>query len=211
MNRLLLVTFSALLSISLISCKKKGQADIVIAGVITDGTFNSALNNAELKIYRVQAGSFEEKLIYTGQTDGSGSYNYTLPRDQFEKLILTVNKNNYFEIRQTITFQSLTTEDVNTRNYSTTAKSWAKIHIVNDNPQPTDHFRYLKQYGLQGCDECCPISEENYFGALDTTFYCINDANTVYSYNYWIIGTTDSGNKAVTTTPFDTVAIEHHY
>ena len=86
-----------------------------------------------------------------------------------------------------------------------------KIKLLNNNPIPSDHLRFIKQQGKENCLECCPTSEQNYYGAIDTSIYCINDANTNYSIYYWLVGTSTQNLLSVNTTIFDTTDIILQY
>ena len=99
----------------------------------------------------------------------------------------------------------------NIRNFSTTAKSWARIILKNDNPSAADILSYIKQQGKVNCAECCPASQQMFNGDIDTVFYCINDGNTVYSFLYSIIGTGNASVKSATTIAFDTTDIQLNY
>jgi hypothetical protein len=110
-----------------------------------------------------------------------------------------------------IYYSSLSVENENIRNYGTKAKSWVELRLINSSPSSTDHFRYIKQQGLAGCAECCPITEQDYFGTLDTSIYCINEGNKIYSIYYWIIGTNNQGLLQTTSVAFDTTQIFLNY
>ena len=188
------------------SCKK-GKANFVLSGTLTDLTFSKNLSGATIKLYQVPVASSQEQLVQTISSAEDGSYSFTFPRDKMEKYILKISKQGYFDVIKEVYFSELTIADDNIRNYATTAKSWVKLRFINTIPSSSDHLRYIKQIGKVDCQECCSKEEQNYFGALDTSIYCINDANTNYSYYYWIIGTTDQGLKSAFTTAFDTTEI----
>jgi hypothetical protein len=192
------------------SCKKK-KAEFVLKGVVTDITFDQKHAGAEIKLYQVPVGSTSEVLIGSGTTGSDGSYSFTFDRDRMEKYIIRVSKPGYFDIEKEVFFSEMSVSEDNVRNYSTTAKSWVKLTFHNLNPLPGDDFKYIKQSGKEGCSDCCPISEQHYFGALDTSIYCINDGNTYYSYLYWLIGTTTQGLQSTLTVPFDTTEIILNY
>lgn len=198
--------FFFLLIVFTYSCEK-GTGNFVLKGKVSDLTFNTGLDSAEMKIYKVPIGTTSEQLIETITLSSDGNYNVSFPREKMEKYIVKIAKPNYFSIEESIFYSELSIENDNLRNFSTEAKSWAAIRIINTTPATTDHLRFIKQAGYQGCAECCPIAEQNFFGAVDTTFYCINKGNTVYSIYYWILNTSNQGLKEVTTVPFDTTEI----
>ena len=208
-----MMKFIPILSLAILmlfSCKK-GAGTFTLKGKISDLTFNSGLDSAELKLYKVPVGSPTEILIETITLGADGSYSFEFPRERMEKYILRVTKNSYFTIDETIYYSDLSIENENVRNYVTTAKSWVELRFLNTNPLANDQFRYTKQEGYQGCAECCPSTEQIYFGALDTSIYCINKGNTIYSIYYNVIGTNNQGIKQVTTVPFDTTQIYFSY
>ena len=199
-----------LVTILLCSCKK-GKANFVLRGTLTDLTFSKNLSGATVKLYQVPVASAQEQLLQTITSGEDGSFSFTFPRDKMEKYVLKISKEGYFDIQKDVYFSELTIEEDNVRNYATTAKSWVKLRFINTVPSFSDHLRYIKQEGKVDCQDCCSKDEQNYFGALDTAIYCINDANTNYSYYYWIIGTPNQGLKSAYTTPFDTTEILLEY
>lgn len=192
------------------SCKK-GKADFILSGKITDQTFNQNLIGADVKLYQVPVASTSLELIGSGTIGTDGTYSFKFPRDKMEKYVLKISKTGYFDIDKAVYFSELSIDDENVRNLSTTAKSWVKLTFLNSNPLPSDQLKYIKQLGKEGCEECCSDQEQNYMGALDTSIYCINDGNTMYSYMYWVIGTSNQGVKSITTTAFDTSEIILNY
>jgi len=200
------IVFFLLLALSLTACKK-GAGEFTLEGKITDETFNSGLNGATLELYKTPIGTTTEILIETLTLTSDGLYSIKFPRERMEKYRVKVIKENYFTIDQNIFYSSLEIGKTNVRNYSTKAKAWVELRLINNSPNSSDHLRYIKQAGLQGCEECCPSSEQNFYGALNTSIYCINNGNTTYSIYYWVIGTNNQGLKEVVTTPFDTTQI----
>ena len=188
------------------SCEK-GTGNFVLKGKVSDLTFNTGLEDAEMKIYKVPIGTTSEQLIETIVLSTDGNYNISFPREKMEKYVVKITKQNYFSMEESIFYSELSLEDENIRNFSTEAKSWAAIRIINNSPTNNDHLRYIKQAGYQGYAECCPSVEQNYYGALDTTFYCVNKGNTLYSIYYWIVNTNNQGLKEATTVAFDTTEI----
>jgi hypothetical protein len=186
---------------------KKGAGTFTIKGVITDETFNSGLSGATIELYKVPVASNNDILVATKTLGNDGSYQFTFPREQVEKYIIRVNKNLYFPIESLVYYSSLNVENDNIRNYGTTAKSWVELRIINNSPTPLDHLRYIKQQGLANCPECCPTTEQNFYGATDSSIYCINKGNTIYSILYQVFGTNNTGIKEAVTTPFDTTQI----
>jgi len=200
-----------LLFVGLTFACKKGKGDFTLKGLITDTTFSSPFLGGIVKLYQIPAGTSQEILIGTQTLGSDGTYSFTFPRDKMEKYILKITKNNYFSLNETVFFSDLTLEEDNVFNYSTTAKSWAKLRFINSNPLAGDVFSYIKQQGKANCPECCSITENIYYGALDTTIYCINDGNTVYSYFYSVSGTSNQGVKSAVTVAFDTTEILLNY
>lgn len=199
-----------LLACVVISCKK-GKADFVLKGTISDATFHQGLVNAKVYLYAVPVASSQQNLVGSTQLAADGSYSFTFPRDKMEKYIIQVVKQNYFTLSEEVFFSDLVVGEDNVRNFSTTAKSWVKLTFHNLNPLSGDHMYYIKQAGKEGCSECCSDSEQHFYGALDTSIYCINDGNTYYTYFYSVLGTPNSDILGTYTTAFDTTEIILNY
>lgn len=208
MKRILL--FALLVLFSLGSCKK-GKADFTLKGTITDATFATGLSGASVKLYATEVGSLTIDQIASGTLNANGEYSFTFPRDKIETYYLEVTKDNYFEVYEAIPFSELTISEDNVYNFSTTAKGWVKFHIVNNNGQASDVLEYIREEGKVDCAECCPGGYRYYYGAVDTTFYCVNDGNKEYSGYYWEQGGGASGPVWVITPPFDTVNVNISY
>ena len=128
-----------------------------------------------------------------------------------EKFIVVVEKNLYFKLEKEIFYASFTVNEPLICNYGTKAKSWVELRFVNADVQPSDHFRYIKQDGLVGCEECCSNAEENIYANPYFHRICINNANELYSILYWNIGTLQQGYEEVLTAPFDTTLLLINY
>ena len=209
MNKLLVLSLSLILTAS--SSCKKGKADFTITGTITNTSINSGLDGATVKIYETPAGSGALELIGTATTNISGLYSFSFPRNQSESYTITCEKSNHFSIEETINFSDLSIKEDNVYNYSTSAKSWAKLRFVNVSPSGSDNLKFTKTAGKSGCIECCENTETSLVNIIDTTIYCINDGNTTYSYTYLHVGTSNFGDKSAITLPYDTTEIILNY
>lgn len=204
-----LITLFCIVSL-LFSCEK-GTGTFVIKGKISDQTFQTGLEGAVISIYKVPIGTSDELFVESLTLPANGTYEFSVPREKMERYILRVDKPLYFPIEKNLYYSELSIEKDNLCDLGTKAMSWAKIHFKNNNPVPLDHFRYIKQEGLAACLSCCPATTQNFYGSLDTTFYCVNNGNTTYSIYYWEMNTNNSGLKATNTTAFDTTLIEVIY
>ena len=199
------------LGLFLVSSCNKGKADFTLKGTITDSTFSSGLSGANVNLYATAAGSLTAYQIATTTLDSEGNFDFTFPRDKVETYYIEIKKDNYFEIYEAIPFADLSVKDDNVRNYATTAKGWVKFHINNSGGQSSDVLEFIREEGKVNCAECCPGGYQYFYGAVDTTFYCVNDANNAYSGYYWVQGGGPSGPVWVLTTPFDTVNVDITY
>ena len=199
-----------LLSILLISCKK-GKTEFTLTGSISDNTFSQNHDGAVIKLYEVEAGGSITNLLETATLGNDGSYSFTFPRNKVESYTVVVTKDNYFTIDESIPFSSMTISSDNVRDFGTTAKSWAKIRLINSSPLGSDHLQITKQTGKSDCTECCDNNVIDFYGAIDTTYYCINDGNTIYSYFYSVLGTPAQGILSANTVAFDTIQISLTY
>lgn len=204
----IILVMSTLTSIT--SCKR-GVASFTLRGTISDETFSTPLTGATLKFYKVLIVTGEEILVDTKVLGADGKYEFTFPREKIEKYIIRVSKPLYFDIDQEIQFSSLVPSAVNTRNYSSKAKSWVELRFVNTSVQSSDHFRYIKFSGKENCSECCTADQVDLYGTAYYSRTCINDALTPYSIYYQVIGTTTQNVVEVITQPFDTTLLLVNY
>lgn len=198
------------LSYMLLGCEK-GTGSFVFTGTVSDLTFNQGLEGAQIKLYKVPIGTSDEIFVQNITLSSTGAYKFEVPRERMERYILRVQKDLYFPIEKEVYYSELSIQSNNIFDLNTKAQSWAKIHFKNLNPTPTDHFRYIKQEGLAACASCCPSTTQDFYGPLDTTFYCLNNGNTTYSLFYWEMNTSNNGQKSTFTTAFDTTLIEVIY
>jgi len=206
---LALLVLSVLLVFS--GCKK-GKADFTLTGQLTDATFSTSLSGLSVSLYEVEAGTTTETLIGTTTTSSDGSYSFTFPRNQAEAYILRANKDNYFPIDEYIAFSSLSIDNDNVRNYSTTAKSWVRLVFINTAPASnSDILRFTQQLGKTDCDECLTAGQHQLNGVIDTVIFAVNDGNTTFSYYYELLSSTNTGFKSAMTTAFDTTTISLSY
>jgi hypothetical protein len=194
----------------LFSCKK-GTGNFIIKGKITDETFSTGLDGAIIKLYKVPVASSSRILVESFTLQEDGNYSFTFTRERMDKFIVVVEKNLYFKLEKEIFYASFTVNEPLICNYGTKAKAWVELRFVNAVVQPSDHFRYIKQDGLVGCEDCCANTEENIYANPYFSKICINNANELYSILYWNIGTFQQGYSEVLTVPFDTTLLLINY
>jgi hypothetical protein len=209
MKRLLILSLSLVLLL-LFGCNK-GAGTFSLEGVITDASFNQPLAGAEVSLYGIAAGNNQYAMIASAVTGADGKYSFTFDRTRTEKYTLYVKKNLYFEQEEEVYYSQLKLKETNIRNVSTTAKSWVEIKIFNNNAANNDHLQFLRQQGKTGCSECCFSGTNHLYGFQDTSIFCINDGNSLYSIEYAVFGTSNTGILGVTTTPFDTTVLNLTY
>ena len=192
-------------------CCKKGTGVFIIKGKITDETFSTGLDGAIIKLYKVPVASSSRILVESFTLQDDGNYSFTFPRERMEKFIVVVEKNLYFKLEKEIFYASFTVNEPLICNYGTKAKAWVELRFVNAVVQQSDHFRYIKQDGLVGCEDCCSNTEENIYANPYFSKICINNANEIYSILYWNIGTFQQGYKEALTVPFDTTLLLINY
>ncbi|MEY3049946.1 MAG: hypothetical protein RL365_1984 [Bacteroidota bacterium] len=209
MKRLLILSLSFVLLL-LFGCNK-GAGTFTLEGVITDASFNQPLAGAEVSLYGISAGNNQYAMIASAVTGADGKYSFTFDRTRTEKYTLYVKKNLYFEQEEEVYYSQLKLKETNIRNVTTTAKSWVEIKIFNNNAANNDHLQFLRQQGKTGCSECCFSGTNHLYGFQDTSIFCINDGNSLYSIEYAVFGTSNTGILGVTTTPFDTTVLNLTY
>jgi len=210
-------TFSAFIWISIFfllintsSCKR-GIASFTLSGTITDATFSKGHEGATLKLYKKMITTGDEILMETKVLGVDGKYEFTFEREKVEKYFIRISKPLYFDIDEEIQFSSLTPSSNNIRNYSTKAKSWVELRFVNNSMLRTDHLRFIKFEGKENCLECCPADQMDLYGSSYYSRICINDALSLYSVYYQVIGTTSQDVVGVVTQPFDTTLLLVNY
>ena len=202
--------FYLLIILCFLSCKKK-DGNFTLTGTITDDSFGVGLSDSSISLYQVSGSNSNQILISTISTDVNGNYKFVFKREMMEKYILKITKTNYYDFDETIYFSSLSLENDNVRNYSTTAKSWVRLKFLNLAPVNSDELDFTKQIGKSSGLGCAPLTEQHLIGAIDTSIVYINDGNKTFSYNYSVFGTSIMGNKSVVTVPFDTTEIYLEY
>jgi hypothetical protein len=200
-----------LLSLLFLSCKKD-ELNFIIKGQVSDVTFSGSLQGANVKLYSFPLGSTLGVFENSSTTDAQGNYQFELVRDKYEKIQLVLEKDNYFQIINNVSFSNLSSEDDNTFNFSMEAKSWTKFIIYNQQPTSLqDEFKLFKNSGKTDCDECCDNGYSYFYGAVDTVIYCANGGNRSMTFFYWVNGNQDNGNDSIYNTPFDTTTYEFYY
>ncbi|TNE53383.1 MAG: hypothetical protein EP338_12680 [Bacteroidetes bacterium] len=202
------IYFLILSVILLGSCKKK-DLEFRMQGKVTDLSFNKGLDGGIIEIRELGSnGAISGNPIVSATLDAGGNYDVTFKRKSVIKYLIHIKKDNYFEVDKEIPFGDLQVNETNTYNFQTTAKSWVKLHFINQAPSSADdQLRFIKQDGKEGCELCCPDTDRFVNGTKDSIFYCINDANTSYSYFFWSENPSDFGEESITTIAFDTVEI----
>jgi hypothetical protein len=199
-----------LLQVSSSSCSR-GVASFTLSGTITDATFSQGHAGAVLTLSKVMITTGEEILMETKTLSADGKYEFKFPREKVEKYIVRVSKPLYFDVEEEVQFSSLTVGTANIRNYSTKAKSWVELRFVNSSVLPTDHFRYIKFQGLENCAECCTAEQVDLYADAYYSRTCINEALSVYSIYYQVMGTTTQNVVEVVSQPFDTTLLLVNY
>lgn len=198
--------FFALTLLFALGCGKNPK-QLILEGVITDGSFGTPLAGATVTLYGVSSSTNQFSAIGTTVTDAQGAYRFEFERTRTEKYTLKVNKALYFDLEEDINNSSFNLKGSTIRNYTTTAKAWVEIKMLNHNPSINDHMQYIRQAGKINCDACCSNDTQHFYGAVDTSVYCINDGNSPYRIEYAVYGTNNTGILEANTTPFDTTTI----
>jgi hypothetical protein len=199
------------ISIVLLFGCNKGAGTFILEGMITDVSFNQPLVGAAVELYGISGGNNQYTLVASTETGEDGKYSFTFDRTRTEKYTLYVKKPLYFEQELEVYYSQLKLKETNIRNVSTTAQSWVEIRIFNNNAANNDHLQFIRQQGKNGCSECCFSGITHLYGFQNTSIFCINDGNSLYSIEYGVFGTSNTGIIGVTTTPFDTTVLNLTY
>lgn len=190
---------------------KKDDVTIQIEGVISNSLDGSGLDGVSVKLFTQPLGSSFDDLEETVQTDSEGHYSFEIKNDKYESVRLNFKKEKYFTIDHLVPFAELSTSAINTFDFDMEAQSWTAFVIKNNQPDPSDEFKLLKDTGKENCEICCANGFYYYYGDVDTTVICPNDANRYMKFYYWVNGNESNGMDSVYNTPFDTVYYEFNY
>lgn len=191
------------------SCKK-GSADFKIVGKVNDLTFLNGLANTSVEIYKATAASSSGDHFKTISTDAAGNFSFEIKREQFSFLEFVIEKDGYFKESKRINFKDLSVESENHLSLDVNGKGWVKVRLLNQN----DNAAILKYYNTEGkfdCIECCASGMNTLTGLMDTTFYCVNNANRNYQIKYAKSFTSFNGEKNIITPFMDTVEVLIEY
>lgn len=196
-----------ILLITLYSCQKDAIT-IEVDGFLVDESSQTFIEGATISAYGKDPESNDYNFITSDKTNAEGYYSLSIDRNRYASIKIESAKLNYFEASEERILSEFNTENKNFIMLSTTAKAWARIHVINQPPNSTsDAIRIIKQKGKTGCTDCCSNDELILNGIIDTTFYCINDGNSPFSIFYEVIGSTTVNIIEVNTTSFDTTEI----
>ncbi len=219
-NRLLLLSFSLALIISIINCKKKNDVKLItIPGNIFDENANTNIQGVTVKLQsqEVSGGTFSNSYntIESSTTDANGNYSFEFENRNPVSYKIIVTKNGYFGIEDIFNPDNISTETTNTKNYSLFSQSWFTINIKNTTPfDNTDEILYHNLSGINNCSTCCNGSFSTYTGTnIDTTITCPLYGSQYIVFEYFV--TKDqiiSGFKdSVYCTPTDTAFYQLNY
>jgi len=183
---------------------KKGQSDLSLTLTLSNSSYGGMVEGAIITVKKVISGSGEVVSVGSFTSNSSGQFSFTTKRDKFDYLIVNIEKQHYFSREEKIFMSDLNANDVNSIGYALTAKSWAAIHLKSTGAST---INIQKNGGKSDCAECCPSTMQYFSGPIDTTLYCINDANTMYSFVYFINGGASSGEKSAITNFADTTEL----
>jgi hypothetical protein len=190
-------------TLSTSGCKKK-DITYEIQGTIADASFQNNLAGAEVALIVYPNGSTVGSVHSTVITGSDGAYSFSLKREKYAKIEISVTKPNYFSKSTTRLLDDLSLDEANTIGFALYARSWVRIHITGNGSKTV---KYIRQEGISGCSECCPEGERFFYNVTDTSIYCINNGNTLYQVYYNVLTTSQQGALNVTSVPFDTTEL----
>lgn len=207
------ITVLLLFTLLILSCKKNGDLQFSINGIVTDESFSTGLSGATVIVYEKPVANFNYQEIGRTTADSEGKYSILFPRNRVENYKIIIRKDNYFDKEYQILYSALDPKKSIEYNFGTTAYSWVKIHLKNVNEiNDYDGFIYKKTQGKTDCETCCPTGEEiHLYGNADTIFYCMTDGNKPFAYFYELQNTSTIGTVQQNTVAFDTITLVTEY
>ncbi len=192
-----------LLMVSVMACKKD-TITYQLNCHVTDLSAAAGLvgATATVKIFYTAGAGQNSETTYT--TDISGNFNLAIERKKIYKIVISISKDGYFSTSRTFYLDELSVEDPNNIDFSVYAKSWVKLHFTGDG---TINYQFLREIGLENCEECFPSGLQTITNVTDTSLYYINNGNTPFQLFWNLIGTAVSGQENVITIAQDTTEI----
>lgn len=184
MSYLYIRYFACALILFFTSCKKENQLFYTIQGRIFDPNYNTAIKDAEVKIYakEISGGTLNGNYVLkkTVKTGLDGSYLMEFERKNVVDYKITVSKPKYFSFESIVKQSSLNVDEVNSYDIDLFPKSVFKISIKNTTPvDENDQIEvYFDQSTSFGCSSCIGKQRITVPGEfVDTTVYGHDWAN----------------------------------
>lgn len=208
-NTIVLLIFTLFL---FVACKPKGVT-YSIKGTVFDASFNQSFADGKVQLFEKSVTGFAYKEVATVYTTSEGEFKITFPRNRVLDYKIVITKDDYFQGEFIILPNELIPNDDYQQTFSMYAHAWVKIHLQNvDEVNSYDDLIYKKLTGKEDCVACCPNGEtQHFYGANDTTFYCMAEGGKPFSYYYELSNTAFMGNEQVIAVPLDTVTLETLY
>lgn len=179
--------FALLLGLLLSFGCKKEPVEFTISGTLVDNSFDTRLSGADIKITAVSSGTGDTRVVGNQTVGTDGMYKITFKRERDTKFYITIEKDGYYPIEETIFFSELSVSEDNVYDYSTFAESNINFKIKNIGTSTTNDELKLEIYEAKtNCDNCCSLGQRYFYGEnIDTSFICANNGNKYYKFIYW--------------------------
>jgi hypothetical protein len=204
--------------LSLLSCKKSSDNEIIIQGNIVDANQHIPLANAVVTLWasRIQGGIFNPNYVTVAFaiTDANGYYNIKTAKDMDAGYRITVDKANYYS--QTTDF-SITALAPGTHQlyFGIYPEAYFKLIVKNTTPFNNNDFISYWFFSAQPAGiNCCNNNIVSFTGqSYENTIKCrtFGGQNMVVKWNVKKNNIVTPSETSVYCTPFDTTTYNLNY
>ncbi|MFC2101273.1 carboxypeptidase-like regulatory domain-containing protein [Bacteroidota bacterium] len=202
-----------------ISCNKKHDDTISIAGTVFDPKINSYVQDATVSILssRIEDGNYNPnyQVITSTQTDAGGNFSFEFKEEKVIGYRIKISKNLYFDNTIDIQADDLSPGETYNPSYHIFPQGFIKLHVKNAIPfDNDDKIAYNFSDGYLNCMDCCGKDAINGDGMLyEKTTICktYGNQNVTISWTVRKNANTFSNNATIFCLAFDTVSYDINY
>lgn len=212
---LLISLFAA--AITVFSCKKEDDENIIVSGIVTNPQNGSPISgvNVYLDGKILNGGVYNDNYsgIASGTTDASGKFEIKTAFQVVSSYRIRTYKINYFDASNIISSESIQKGSAYTNNLSVLPVGWIRLNINNVVNWPNDEIHYKYTGTPQSCYDCCNNEYLIGIGNYHATYKCKVVGNT-YSKFYWTVtrnGIINPFTDSVYCAAFDTAVLNIGY
>lgn len=216
-TKLFLLISLLTVAITIFSCKKEDDENIIISGTVTNPQNGRVISgvNVYLDGKILDGGVFNDNYseIASGTTDASGKFEIKTAYQVVSSYRIRAFKTNYFDASNIISSESIQKGSNYTNNLSILPAGWVRLNINNVVNLPGDEIHYKYAGTPQSCYDCCSNEYLIGTGNYHATYKCKVVGNS-YSKFYWTVtrnGIINPFTDSVYCAAFDTTVFNLGY